>query len=69
MVPFLDETQRTIAMCALDWSLIGIKQILYVIRQYSEKCIDIHCKVTFGFKYTAIGVLTVCVKSIEINVV
>ena len=39
-------------MCAIDWSLIGIKQFLYAIHQHSEKRIDIHCKVTFGFKYS-----------------
>ena len=38
-------------MCAIDWSLIEIKQFLYAIHQHSEKGIDIHCKVTFGLKY------------------
>ena len=38
-------------MCAIDWSLIGMKQFLHAIHQPSEKRIDIHCKVTFGFKY------------------
>ena len=52
MVPFLTkQTQTTIVMCAIHWSLIEMKQFLYAIHQHSEKCIDIHCKVTFGFKY------------------
>ena len=52
MVPVLTkQTQRTIVMCAIDWSLIGMKRSLYAIHQHSEKRIDIHCKVTFGFKY------------------
>ena len=38
-------------MCAIDWSLIGMKQFLYAINQHSEKRIHIHCKVTFDFKY------------------
>ena len=40
-------------MCAIniDWSLIGMKQFLYAIHQHSEKRIDTHFKVTFGFKY------------------
>ena len=38
-------------MCAFDWSLIGMNQYSYVIHQQSEKGIDIHCKVSFGFKY------------------
>ena len=38
-------------MCVIDCSLIGMKQILYAIHQHSEKRIDIHYKVTFGFKY------------------
>ena len=51
MVPFLTkQTQRTIVMCAIDWSLIGMKQFLYAIHQHPEKRIDIHCIVTFGFK-------------------
>ena len=37
-------------MCAIDWSLIGMKQFLYAIHQHSEKRIDI--QVTFGFKYS-----------------
>ena len=46
------QTQRTIVMCAIDWSLIGMKySFLYSIHQHTEKRIDIHCKVTFGFKY------------------
>ena len=28
-----------------------MKQFVYAIYQHSEKRIDIHCKVTFGFKY------------------
>ena len=56
MVPFLmKQSQRTIVMCAIDWSLIVLiemKQFLYAIHQHSEKRVDIHCKVTFGFKYT-----------------
>ena len=28
-----------------------MKQFLYAIHKHSEKRIDIHCKVTFGFKY------------------
>ena len=44
---FFDET---VVICTIDWSLIGMKQFLYAIRQHSEKRIDIHCKVTFGFK-------------------
>ena len=28
-----------------------MKQFLYAIHQHSEKRIDIHCQVTFGFKY------------------
>ena len=28
-----------------------MKQFLYAINQHSETRIDIHCKVTFGFKY------------------
>ena len=54
MVSFLTkQTQRTIVMCATDWSLIGMKRFLYASHQHSEKrtCIDIHCKVSFGFKY------------------
>ena len=52
MVPYLTkQTQRTIVMCSIDWSLIGMKQVLNAIHQHSEKRIDIHCKVTFGFKY------------------
>ena len=55
MVPFLTkQTQRTIVMCAIDWSLIGMKQFLYVVHQHSEKRIDIYCKVTFGFKYISL---------------
>ena len=47
-------------MCAIDWSLIGMKQFLYAIHQHSEKRTDIYCKVTFGFKYTNIfTILTV----------
>ena len=45
------QTQRTTVMWAIDWSLIGMKQFLYAIQQHSEKRIDIHCKVTVGFKY------------------
>ena len=45
------QTQRTIGIFAIDWSLNGLKQFLYAIHQHSEKRIDIHCKVTFGFKY------------------
>ena len=37
--------------CAIDLSLIGMKQFVYAIHQHSKKRIDIHCKVTFGFKY------------------
>ena len=52
MVPFLkQQIQRAIVMCAIDLSVIGMKQFLYAIHQHSEKHIDIHCKVTFGFKY------------------
>ena len=52
IVPFLTkQTQRTIVMCAIDWSSIGMKQYLYASHQHSEKRIDIHCKVTFDFKY------------------
>ena len=52
MVPFLiKQTQKTTVMCAIDWSLMGMKQFLYAIHQHSEKSIDIHCKVSFGFKY------------------
>ena len=52
MVSFLTkQTQRTIVMCAVDWSLIGMKQFLYAIHQHSEKHFDSHCKVTFGLKY------------------
>ena len=52
MIPFVTkQTQRTIVMCAIDWPLIGMKQFLYVFHQPSEKRIDIHCKVTFSFKY------------------
>ena len=52
MVPCLTkQTQRTIVMCTIDWSLIGMKQFLYAIHQHTEKRIDIHCKVSFGFKY------------------
>ena len=46
------QTQRTIVVCAIDWSLIGINQFLYFAHQHSEKHIDIDCKVTFGFKYS-----------------
>ena len=50
MVPFLTkQTQRTIVMCAIDWSLIGMKQFIFAIHQHSEKRIDIHCNVTIGF--------------------
>ena len=28
-------------MCAIDWSLMGMKQYLYAIQQHSEKRIDI----------------------------
>ena len=45
------ETQRTIVMCAIDRSFIGINYFLYAFTKNSEKRIDIHCKVTFGFKY------------------
>ena len=38
-------------MCAIDWYLIGMKQVLYSIHQHSEKRIAIHCKVTFGFQF------------------
>ena len=52
MVPFLaKQTQRTIVTCTIDWTVIGMKQFLYAIHQHSEKRIDIHSKVTFGFKY------------------
>ena len=52
MVPFLTkQTQRTHVMFATDWSFIGMKQFLYATHQHSERGIDIHCKVTFGFKY------------------
>ena len=44
------QKQRTIVMCAIDLSFIGMKQFLYAIHQHSEKRTDIHCKVTFGFK-------------------
>ena len=30
---------------------MGMKQFLYAIHQHAEKSIDIHCKVSFGFKY------------------
>ena len=33
---FEKQTQRTIVMCAIDWSLIGMKQILYATHQHSE---------------------------------
>ena len=46
--------QRTIIMCATDWSLIRMKQFLYGIHQHSEKRINISCKVTLGFKYMII---------------
>ena len=42
--------QRTIVTCTIDWSLVGMK-LFYAIHQHSEKRIDIHCTVTFGFKY------------------
>ena len=45
------QSQGTIIMCAIDGSLIGIKQFLYAIHQDSEKRIYIRCKVTFSFKY------------------
>ena len=52
MVSFLTkQIERTIVMCATDWSLKGMKQFLYAIHQHSEKRIDIHSKVTFGFQY------------------
>ena len=52
MAPFLTkQTQKAIVLCAIDWSLIGLKQFLYAVHQHSEKRIDIHFKVTFGFKY------------------
>ena len=41
------QTQRTIVMCATDWSLMRMKQVLYNIHQHSEKRIDIHHKLTF----------------------
>ena len=47
----MKQTQRTIVMCAINWSLVGMKQFLYAIHGHSEKRIDIHYKVTFGFKY------------------
>ena len=46
------QTQRPIVTYAIDCSLIGMEQFLYAIHQHSEKRIAIHCKVTFGFKYT-----------------
>ena len=52
MVPFLSKhTQRTIVMYAINLSLTGMKQFLYAIHQHSEKRLDIHCKLTFVFKY------------------
>ena len=54
MFPFfflIKQTQRALVMCATDWSLIGKKQSLYAIHQHSERRIDIHCKVTFGFMH------------------
>ena len=45
MVPFLTkQTQRTIIMCAIDCSLIEMKQFVYTIHQHSVKCIDITVK-------------------------
>ena len=38
-------------MCGIDWSLIGMKQFLYIVHQHPEKHIDIYCKIIFGFKY------------------
>ena len=46
------QTQRIMVMCAINWSLIGMKPFSYAIHQHSEKRIDIHCKVTFGFKHS-----------------
>ena len=52
MVHFLTkQTQRTSVMYTIDLSLTGMKQFLYAVHQLSEKRTDIHCKVTFGFKY------------------
>ena len=53
MVPVLTkQTQRTIVMCATDWSLIGMKYFYnYAIHQHTEKRTSIHFKVTSGFKY------------------
>ena len=51
------QTQRTIVICAIDWSVIGMKQFLYAIHQHSEKRIDIHGKITFGFKYIMLFLL------------
>ena len=60
MVLFLrKQTQRIIVMCAFDLSLVGMKHFLYAIHRHSEKRIDIHCKVTFGFKnsFTALKIV------------
>ena len=46
-----NKNQRTIVVCAIDWSLIEIKQFLYFTHQHSEKHKDIRWQATFGFKY------------------
>ena len=49
----------------MDWSLTGMKQFLYAIHQHSESRIDIHCKVTFGFKYNNYSTLDTLTASVN----
>ena len=51
-----EQTQKSVVVCTVDWSSIGIKQFLYFTHKDSEKRIDIRCQVTFGFKYISLSI-------------
>ena len=60
MVPFLTkQTQRTIGICAIDWSTTGKKQFLYDFHKHSEKRKFVHCKDTL--------VLSIFIRSFKIK--
>ena len=55
-VPLLaKQNQRTIVMRVIDWSLIGMKTFYMPFANTQKKRIDIHRKVTLGFKYIYIN--------------
>ena len=46
-----ERAQLQCIMCTNDCSLTSLKQFLNLTQQKSVNCINICCKVTFGFKY------------------